>query len=66
MTEPTITLPLSDYNKLIEENATMRKALDDKNTVIARYHGYQYHIVNANEKIKELIEIITKNGINII
>lgn len=59
----TITMPLDDYQKLIEENALMRKALDDKSVVVARYYGYNYHLVNADEKLNECLNKIKESCI---
>ena len=56
----TVSMPYTDYEKLLKEIELMRKALDDKSIMVASYYGYEYHIVNYDEIIKRLTEDLNK------
>lgn len=63
MKNATITMPYADFDKMITELRTLRQAADDRSMVIASYHGYEYHIVNADAKLTELLKAIETQGI---
>ena len=61
-----VEMPLAEYEELVQENELMKKALDDKSIVLASYYGHKYHIVNADEKLKEVVDKINSMGIKFV
>ena len=66
MSNITITMPVQEYEELKKENKLMRDALNDKAVVIASYYGHKYHIINADEKLKEIVDKLNSMGVKFV
>lgn len=54
----TVTIPLSTYNRLVQNEATLKEILGDKDKFITAYNDFSFVSVDRDSFIKKLVEEI--------